>query len=216
MDRATPPVNPRPYDATRRRAGADRRRARIVEAATELFLADGYAGTTISRVAEVADVSEETVFKAFGGKPGLVRAVWERGLEGAGGEPAERRSDAIRETAPTGEALLDAWGRLVAEVSPRTAPILLLVRVAAGIDHDASTVLEAADGSRLERMEQNARGFIERGFARAGATVEGVRDVLWAYSAPELYDLLVVRRGWSIARYAAFVTAGMKAALLEH
>jgi hypothetical protein len=39
-------------------------------------------------------------------------------------------------------------------------------------------------------------------------------DVLWTYSAPELYDLLVVRRGWSAARYSRFVGNAIAAALL--
>ena len=209
-----PAVKSRPYDASRRRAHAGRRRAAIVEAAADLFLANGYAGTTVARVARGAGVSDETVFKAFGGKSGLVRAVWERGLEGLGDIPAEHRSDAHRASAATAEALLEGWGRLTAEVSPRTAPILLLLRAAASVDGEAADVLEAVDRSRLERMEVNARGFVERGFGPAGTTVDEVRDVLWTYTAPELYDLLVVRRGWTVAGYAEFVTTGLKAALL--
>src|SRR3954468_12712492 len=214
MEGAVLPVNSRPYDASGRRALAARRREAIVDVATRLFLENGYAATTISRVARAAGVSDETVFKAFGGKPGLVRAIWERGLEGAGSVPAERRSDAHRLAAASGTELLEAWGRLTAEVSPRVAPILLLLRAAAAVDGDAALVLEAADGSRLERMEVNARGFVERGFARANATVEEVRDLLWTYSSPDLYELLVVRRGWSVERYASFVTEALKAALL--
>src|SRR3954452_3928841 len=214
MEGAVLRVNPRPYDASRRRALAARRREAIVDVATRLFLENGYAATTISQVARAAGVSDETVFKAFGGKPGLVRAIWQRGLEGAGNVPAEQRSDVVRGSATTGEELLEAWGRLTGEVSPRVSPILLLVRAAAAVDSDAALILEAADRSRLDRMEVNARGFIERGFARTGASLEDVRDVLWTYSAPELYDLLVVRRGWAVARYAAFVTVALKAALL--
>ena len=214
MDPTVPPVKPRPYDATRRRARADQRRAAIVDAAMTLFLENGYAATTIAGVARVAGVSDETVFKTFGGKPGLVRAIWERGLEGAGDVPAERRSDAHRASAPTAVELLEAWGRLTAEVAPRAAPILLLLRDAAGVDADAAAVLEAADRSRLERMEVNARGFLERGFGRPDATVEEVRDVMWTYTSPELYELLVLRRGWAVDRFAAFVTDGLKGALL--
>ena len=36
-----------------------------------------------------------------------------------------------------------------------------------------------------------------------------VRDVLWMYSAPELFDLLVRRRGWTVRKYAEFATAAM-------
>jgi len=39
-------------------------------------------------------------------------------------------------------------------------------------------------------------------------------DVLWACSSPELYELLVDRRGWPLARYARFITDVMVAGLL--
>ena len=38
--------------------------------------------------------------------------------------------------------------------------------------------------------------------------------MLWTYSAPELYELLVLRRGWSPARYGRFVADAMIDALL--
>jgi hypothetical protein len=41
-------------------------------------------------------------------------------------------------------------------------------------------------------------------------TVKGAADVLWTYSSPELFDLLVLRSGWTI-RYGAFVTDGITA-----
>jgi len=45
-------------------------------------------------------------------------------------------------------------------------------------------------------------------------TLEQARDVLWTCSSPELYDLLVLRRGWSLERYGRFIADSMIAALL--
>jgi len=39
-------------------------------------------------------------------------------------------------------------------------------------------------------------------------------DLLWACSSPELYDLLVHRRGWALTRYARFIVDVMIAGLL--
>ena len=36
-------------------------------------------------------------------------------------------------------------------------------------------------------------------------TVEEARDVLWLYSAPDLNDLLVRERGWTIERYGRWI-----------
>jgi AcrR family transcriptional regulator len=204
----------RKYVSETRRRQAERTRDRVVETARRLFLASGYAGTTIAAIAREARVSEETVFKAFGGKPGLVRAIWQRGLEGRGAVPAEARSDLIRSTATDPEAILDAWGRFVMELAPINAPIFLLARDAAASDPHIADLLREVDAARLERMTTNARGLLERGFVRPGIGLEEARDVLWTYSSLELYELLVMRRGWPIERYGRFVAAGMKAALL--
>ena len=84
-------VKTRPYDASGRRAAARDRRLAVLTAARELMLRDGYAATTVAAVADAAGVSAQTVFKTFGGKPGVVRALMLRRLEGAGREPAEVR-----------------------------------------------------------------------------------------------------------------------------
>jgi len=39
--------------------------------------------------------------------------------------------------------------------------------------------------------------------------------VLWTYSAPELYELLVMRCGWNLTRYGRFLAESIAAALLS-
>jgi AcrR family transcriptional regulator len=50
----------------------------IVDAAERLFVRDGFQATTIAAIAAEAGVSAETIYKTFGGKTGLVRAIRER------------------------------------------------------------------------------------------------------------------------------------------
>jgi hypothetical protein len=40
-------------------------------------------------------------------------------------------------------------------------------------------------------------------------------DVLWTYSSPELYELLVLKRGWAVTRYGSFVGESIAAAVLR-
>ena len=75
-------------------------------------------------------------------------------------------------------------------------------------------LLETADRAHLARMEHNARDLLERGLLREGITLAEARDVMCLYSSPELYELLVIRRGWPVDRYGCFVAGGMIAALL--
>ena len=49
---------------------------------------------------------------------------------------------------------------------------------------------------------------------RPGLRPHDARDVLWLYSSPELFDLLVRRRHWSVRRYSEFIAAAMIDALL--
>lgn len=174
----------------------------------------GYAAATIAAIAQAADVSVEMIYKAFGGKPGLVRAIWERGLPGAGPAPAYRRSDALRLSASDPREVVAQWGTFTTEVSPRVAPILLLIRTAAEIDPEMAALRAEVLHEQLVRMEHNARHLFERGALRQDVSLEQARDVLLVYSSPELYELLVLRQAWPLERYGRFVAEGISAALL--
>jgi AcrR family transcriptional regulator len=202
----------RTYDASGRVEQARRTRARVLDVARQAFLRDGYAATTIASVAATADVSVETVYKAFGGKPGLVRAIYEQALAGRGDAP--QRSDAISAHEPDPRAIVRGWGALIAEVSPLVAPIHLLVRDAAANDPELVELLRASDAQRLARMRANARVLRRRGFLRDDVTVDRAADLLWACTAPELYELLVVRSGWTPARFGEHAATVLIAALL--
>ncbi|HEY5012692.1 MAG TPA: TetR/AcrR family transcriptional regulator [Acidimicrobiia bacterium] len=204
----------RPYDASRRQEQARRNRDRIIVAAERLFMRDGYAATTIAAVAIAADVSEDTIYKSFGSKPGLVRAIRVKALEGRGPVPAEQRSDEVQTRETDGRKVIEAWGALTTEVMPRVAPVLLLIRDAAAADPEGQALLEELDADRLRRMTENARRLRGGGHLRTGITLAQAADVLWTYSSPELYELLVLRRGWSPGRYGRFVANAMIDALL--
>ena len=203
----------RTYDASGRRERAERQHAATLDVARGRFLEHGYAATTVESIADVAGISAATIYKSYGGKVGLVRALCEAALAGEGPVPAEVRSNALR-SAGDATAVIDAWGRLVAEVSPLVSPLLLLLQQAAVLDAEARALHDELDRARLTRMADNARHLVATGQLRPGATSREVRDVLWTCSSPELYDLLVVRRGWTRARFGRFVADTMRGALL--
>ena len=204
----------RRYDSTRRQDGAQRRRAAIVESASRLFLREGYVGTTIAKIAGDAGVSEETVYKAFGNKIALVRAIRDRALAGAGPVHAERRSDRMQARENDPRRIIRGWGVLTMEVAPRVAPVLLLLRQAAASDRELAKLQAEMDAARLTRMTHNAQTLLKGGHLRPGIDLDEAADVLWTYSSPELYELFVVRRGWTVERYGRFVADAMIAALL--
>lgn len=218
MERKTVPVNSgserRRYDASRRQEQARQGRERIMDVAIEKFLADGFASTTVAAIAAAAAVSPDTIYKSFGGKPGLVRALCERGLQGGGTTPAEQRSDALQQSQQDPAQLMLALGRLASEVAPRVAPLMLLLKAAVDADPDMARLLTELNDTRLQRMTDNARHMVGRGIIRGDLSVEEAAEISWIYTSPELYGLLVRDRGWSPERFGRFVGHSLAAALL--
>jgi AcrR family transcriptional regulator len=210
----TNPVKARTYDASGRRALALQRRARILDIAGERFRIQGYAATTVAEVARRARVSEETVYKAFGGKSGLVRELRARALEGAGSEPAESRSDRLRDDDDPAR-IVHGWAVLASEVAPRVAPILLLVRDAALLDPGMRELAAELDEERRVRMAANAAALHRAGHLRPGLSVRRATDLMFAASSPEMFELLVLRCGWDLRRYSRHLEDSLRAGLLR-
>jgi AcrR family transcriptional regulator len=204
----------RRYDSTGRQAQARRTREEVLEAAERQFLASGYAATTVAAIAASAGVSVETIYKSFGGKSGLVRALYDRGLGGRGPVPAYQRSDDMRSTETEPVTIMRKWSVLTAEVASVVTPIRLLMRSAAATDPDMAALVAESDAERLVRMRHHADFLASRGYLRADVTVEEATDVLWTCSSVEIYELLVVQRGWSGTRFAGFLADFMISSLL--
>jgi AcrR family transcriptional regulator len=204
----------RRYDSSRRAVQARENRAAVLAAARDLFLPGGFAATTVAAIAARAGVSVETVYKGFGGKPGLVRALCDEAFAGEGPVPPHVRSDRMQATEREARAILRGFGALSTEVAPRVAPIQLLARDAAAADPEMAGLYTEMQDQRLDRMTHNARNLAAAGHLRDGITVEHAGHVMWTYSSPELYELLVVRRAWPLERFGAFIADALIAALL--
>jgi AcrR family transcriptional regulator len=204
----------RTYDSSGRRQQARRNRDAVLDAAERLFLGHGYAGTSIASIAREAGVSVQTVYAVFGGKSALVRAIYDRGLLGRVEPPAYARSDEMRAREADPRTIMREWGRLTSEVASVVSPIRLLMRSAALDDPEIGDLLRQTDDERLTRMRHHARFLKERGYLQGGVSVREATDVLWVSSSIEIYDLLVVQRGWKLARFAQYVSDFMIASLL--
>lgn len=204
----------RRYDSSRRREQAERTRREILDAARARFLDAGYAATTVAAIAGDVGVSVDTIYKAFGGKTGVLRAICQAALEGAGPVPARTRSDALQANERDPYLIVRGFGALSAEVSPRVSPLLLLLRDAAVGDAEAAELRADLERQRLERMTANARNLHRAGHLRPGLGVKEAAQIMWTYASPELYELLIVRQGWTPERLGTFVGDALVAALL--
>jgi hypothetical protein len=105
-------------------------------------------------------------------------------------------------------------GRLAPSMA-RTAPILLLARSAKLLDPDLAAVWEQLQAERLTGMTAFATELAATGQLRDGVTIEGARDVLWTMNAVDVYELLVLERGWTPERYEQFAAETVIAALVR-
>jgi AcrR family transcriptional regulator len=206
----------RSYDASGRREQAQARRRAVVVAARALFERDGFRPTTIAAVAERAGVSAESIYKGFGTKAALAKAVFDVVIAGDDEPvPVWRRSeaDAIR-AEPDVRRKIMLYGRGLAARQQRSAKVQVLIRDGGHTDESLAALWQQLLAERLTGMTMLGRHLIESGQLREGIEPDEVRDVLWTFTAVELYELLVVERGWPLDRYAEWIGHAIAAALV--
>ncbi|HEX2236594.1 MAG TPA: TetR family transcriptional regulator [Actinomycetota bacterium] len=170
----------------------------------------------MAAVAAGAGVSVETVYKAFRNKAGLLKAVFDVAIVGDDDPVPMLQRDMVRriKAEPDPRRKLSIYGEHLARAGPRAAAVQLLVRDAAASDVEAASVWDQMLAERLEGMTHFARDLAQEDHLRDGVSFEEARDVLWTLNSVELYELLVLRRGWTNARYGRWIADAMIAALL--
>jgi AcrR family transcriptional regulator len=197
----------RTYDATARRERARQRRRDVVGAAQQLFEADGFQATTISAVAKRAGVSAESIYKGFGTKAALAKAVFDFVIAGDD-EPvpmAQRPEARAIQREPDVRRKIRMYVAGLVQRQQRSAKVQILIRDGRHNDETLRETWQTLLDERLTGMTMFGRHLLETGDLRPGITLEEVADVLWTYISVEVYELLVLLRGWTPERYAELV-----------
>jgi AcrR family transcriptional regulator len=206
----------RQYQSRVREASARRTRQAIVAAAADLFVADGYAATSLADVAAAAGVARPTVFAAFGSKPALLRQVLDEALAGddAPVPVAERPWFQPVWEAESQAGVLDAYADVCRLIGGRAAPIFETVRRAA----DAAPEVTELWSTLLNNRRAGAHMVIERlrslGRLRHGLDADQATDVLWFFNDPGHYNAMVGQCGWSEDFFRDWLAGLMRDALL--
>src|SRR3954463_13988873 len=111
-------------------------RRRIVDAAAELFVAEGYGGTTLERIATRAGVAVQTVYFHFGNKRTLLKEAVDIAAVGDD-EPVALLDRTWLDRAraePDPRRVLEIWVGYGREIQLRIGPIMRAVRDAAATD----------------------------------------------------------------------------------
>ncbi len=193
-------------------------RRRILDVAGPLFADRGYLGTTVAGVAEAAGVSVQTVYNVVGGKPVLLKAVYDAALAGDD-DPvpmAERPVFRAVMDATDGRECLTHYAAMARTISERVLPLvtMLLAQATTG-DPDLRAFADTIEGERAVGTSMAAAHVAARFGLRDGLTVEEAADVLWTLTAPDVTDRLVHRRAWGWDRFERWLARTMGDALLR-
>jgi AcrR family transcriptional regulator len=198
------PVKPsRRYESPVRAAQAATTRRQVLDAARELFEADGYAATTVSAIAREAGVAAKTVYLSFGSKSGVLRGVWDLALKGDDADaPVAARPwylEVLEE--PDAERQLRINARNARAVKERIAPVLQVIRDGAPVDADVAELWELIQTDFHANQRVIVDSIAAKGALAAGLDVDAATDILWTLNHPDLWFLLVGRRGWTPDRF---------------
>ncbi len=192
-------------------------RRRILDAAGGLFAGRGYLGTTLGGVADTAGVSVQTVYNVVGGKPVLLKAVYDVALAGDD-EPVPmvaRPEFQAMIAATDGRECLIRYAGIGRMLGERVLPLVsMLFAQAATGDPDLRAFVDTIEGERAFGTSATAAHVADRFGLRPGLDVRSAADVLWTLTAPDVSDRLVRRRGWGWDRFERWSGEAMADALL--
>jgi AcrR family transcriptional regulator len=197
MSRGTPR---RQYDASSRRKRAEDERhatrARVVEAATRLFVSKGYTATTMADIAREAGVAIQTVYAAGRSKADLLQAAVQREVAGDDADLLVHERPAYAAVAAEQDPIRQAHllADLTCQVHQRSAPIQTAFRQAAAVEPAVAQRLAEEHRRRLETF-----GAIIRMLPadRLKHSYEECTDTAWAVASAEVFIMLRTVRGWS-------------------
>ncbi len=206
----------RSYDSTLRVRRAAERRLELAVAARDLFVEQGYPATTMDAVATRANVSLKTVYNAYVSKSGLLRAVWDLSLKGdLDDAPVAERpwyTAVMSEPDPQRQLAMTAENSRV--VKTRIGPVLKVIRDAASVDDDLAALWELIQTDFWANQRAIIDNLASKGALRPGLDVKRATDLLWMLNHPDVWLLLVDRRGWSPAEWEAWFAEACREQLL--
>jgi AcrR family transcriptional regulator len=191
-----------PYDNRQRQEASRSTRARIMAAAKTSFIERGFGATTIRQIADDAEVSQETIYKTFGGKAALLKAVYDVSLAGDDNPiPLAERPEAIavRNAKSPAEAAT-TYAELAQLISSRIDPLLRVLLGSRDTDQALSEFARTTEKERHIGSSFYVRQWAQTGWLRDDITIDHAIDTVWALNSPQPRWLLL-DHGWTEAHH---------------
>jgi len=166
-----------------------------------LFVATGYAATTVQAIAERAGVAVQTVYAVFGTKRELLRQLIETTITGDDEPvPITQRAEAQAIAAePDARRRAELDAALSRSITERVAPIVRVAAEAAASDPEMAALLEAVKAARRHEMITSAAILAGPTGLRTGQ--DEAAATLYVLYSPHVADMLMGDYGWSPERY---------------
>ncbi len=196
----------RGYVSRTRTQQAQQTRKRVIDAATRLFVHQGYAATTMRAIAAEASVSLPTVELLFGTKAQLLHVVIDVAIAGDD-EPVPVLSRAWAADAQSARDLADflsAVALVLSEAQARSAGVMLAAYEAAVTDPDIQLLILDREAQRERTTGWIVDGVVKRAGLRSGLDRASAIDTVWLLMDPVVFSRLTRHRGWSPDRYASW------------
>ncbi|MET0864294.1 MAG: TetR/AcrR family transcriptional regulator [Nakamurella sp.] len=178
-------------------------RRRIITAAADLFLDQGYGVTTLDQVAARAAVAVQTVYFHFGNKATLLKEALDIAAVGDD-EPIpllDRPWMIALIAEPDPFRVIELWTDAGREILERVAPLLAVVRGTVGTDPDLAAQWELNETQNRTAFRALAELLAERSALRPGLTVEEAGDLAFLITSVENYIIATHTLGWSPERW---------------
>jgi AcrR family transcriptional regulator len=208
------PRRARAGEARKERSRATRRR--IVEAAFRLFSERGYAGTTMADIAAEAGVAVQTVYFTFNTKFALVREAFDYAVVGSDDGTSPNRQPwfgAVAEEPDLGRAIEILVDKITL-ISGRVAPMAEALR-SLGDDPEAIAFNRDRERFRHEGFGEILELLATKRPIRPDLDWPGAVDIFFALLSPELYQALVLGRGWTQDRWRSWIAHTLEETLFS-
>src|SRR5437764_13107817 len=199
----TSDVNPPASGGTLREAQTALTEQRIVAAATELFLADGYVATTLEAVARQARVGARTVYVRFGTKAALFKRVVDVAIVGDT-EPVDvlGRDWMIEAmTAPTLAGRIAAGAAASRQLMERTGALFAVAQQAAAVEPLIAGYWQEGREQSRHAQEALCTKLADDGLLPPGTDLTWLIDTTTVLLAAETYLLVTRMLGWDLDAY---------------
>jgi len=212
----TDDVNPEGGLPSLRQAQVAHTEERILAAATELFLADGYVATTLEAVARRARVGARTVYLRFGTKAALFKRVIDVAIVGDA-QPVdvlgrEWMQDAL--TAPTAAERLAASAAGSRQIMERTGALFAVAQQAAAVEPLIAGFWQQGREQTRHVHAVFWTRMADDGLLGPGTDLAWVIDTSTILGSAETYLLITRLTGWDLDAYQDWlVTTGIRLTL---